>query len=102
MIPLVWLGGTALSISALLLPVAGAAAGFLFERFVKGALDFVGPREDRIHHCAPAADEVTDKQLQVVELLARAQPLGPGPRPVEDGLIGRRSRLGAHSMNILH
>jgi hypothetical protein len=45
-IPLVWLSGTALSISALLVPVAGAAAGFLFERFVKGALDFAGPRED--------------------------------------------------------
>lgn len=46
LVPLAWLCGTPLSISALLVPAAGAAAGLLFQWFVKGALQSVGPRED--------------------------------------------------------
>ncbi len=46
LIPIVWRYGTPLSISAVCVPVAGAAAGFLFQWFVTGALQSVGPRED--------------------------------------------------------
>jgi hypothetical protein len=46
LIPVVWLCGTPLTVSALLVPVAGAATGFLFRWLVRAALESVGPRED--------------------------------------------------------
>jgi hypothetical protein len=46
LIPLVWLNGAALHMTAFFLPVNGAAAGFLFQWFVKGAFDAAGPRDD--------------------------------------------------------
>jgi hypothetical protein len=46
LIPCVWLTGTPFSLYALLVPVSGAIAGWLFRIFVGTAIQTVGPRED--------------------------------------------------------
>ena len=59
LIPVVWLRGTPLSFSAILLPVAGAVWGFVFQWFVRGALESVGPREDHRPRACEIAATVT-------------------------------------------
>ena len=46
LVPCVWLFGTPFSLYAMLVPVAGAIAGWLFRVFVGTAIQTVGPRED--------------------------------------------------------
>jgi hypothetical protein len=46
LIPIVWLCGIPFTIYALMLPVSGAIAGWLFGIFVATAIESVGPRED--------------------------------------------------------
>lgn len=46
LVPCVWLFGTPISLDAILVPVAGAMAGWMFRIFVGTAVQIVGPRED--------------------------------------------------------
>jgi hypothetical protein len=45
-VPVAWLSGMPLSVFALLVPLSGAIAGWLFRSFVGSAIQTVGPRED--------------------------------------------------------
>ncbi len=46
LMPVVWLTGTPFSLDALLVPLAGAVAGWIFRMFLAMAVDSAGPRED--------------------------------------------------------
>lgn len=46
LIPVGWLCSISLDLWACFVPLAGAASGFVYRWFLRGALDSVGPRED--------------------------------------------------------